>query len=149
VAPLSLHWMCVCRRGGLSLLPHLLATTYGPTVTQGWSVAMVCLDPTAHNRCLYDVLFMETLSIVLSVATLGFTALQFYMVAFAVTSANLAVAWDGSDGNPYDLGFQDNFERFFGSSPLSLKWLLPRWRPPPGDGYTFPLRPKKSPLISV
>jgi hypothetical protein len=43
--------------------------------------------------------------------------------------------------NPYSVGMRPNFEQVFGMSRNVLTWLLPSWRPPPGDGMDFPLNP--------
>ena len=48
--------------------------------------------------------------------------------------------------NPYSVGFRSNFEQVFGLSRSSVAWLMPSWRPPPGDGMTFPNNPASMPL---
>ena len=41
--------------------------------------------------------------------------------------------------NPYSVSLRGNFEQVFGMSRNICSWMLPSWKPPPGDGMNFPM----------
>jgi len=117
--------------------------------------ALTCLLPLvasrgrmpAHHQTLVFV-FVLTLSILFALTL--FMLWHGYLVATNQTTIEFySNRMDAADAkkrgqqwiNPYSVGMRPNFEQVFGMSRNVLTWLLPSWRPPPGDGMDFPLNP--------
>ena len=63
------------------------------------------------------------------------TTIEFYSNRFdAADAKQRGEVWI----NPYTVGWRENFSQVFGPSRRFGAWLLPSWKPPPGNGMDFP-----------
>mmetsp|Transcript_31579 Transcript_31579/g.60742 ORF Transcript_31579/g.60742 Transcript_31579/m.60742 type:complete len:111 (+) Transcript_31579:2-334(+) len=93
------------------------------------------------------LLFSFVLSLSVLLALTLFLLWHSYLVASNQTTIEFYCnRMDASDArregkswrNPYNLGCVSNYEQVFGMTRHWASWLLPTFRPPPGDGVVFP-----------